>query len=742
MGISGLLPLLKSIHKPCNLKKFAGQTIGVDAYGWLHRGTVSCAIELAQDKPTKKYVDFAMNRVRMLVHFGITPYLVFDGDYLPSKAGTEKERAARRKESKRAGLELLKVGKTSQAHLELQKAVDVTPEMARLLIEELKHHNIQYVVAPYEADSQLAYLERKGIINGILSEDSDLLVFGAKCLITKLDQYGDCVEINRNHFTTCREISLTGWTDADFRRMAILSGCDYLPGIGKMGLKTAYRMLRKHKTVERVIKAAQFDGQFKVPQGYFESFTQAERTFLYQWVFCPLSNRLVNLTEPETGIDLKEMPYIGKHVSSEVAIGVSRGELNPHTKERIVVEVRDRSRSKPMRPPSRTSSVAQTPDLKQTKSIDTFFKPKRTPLAELDPNSFTPSPSQQALLEQQNNNGWAAVLAPQSHSQQRSTSASRTAPQPARRAFTDSWTSSALTPNPFKRQRLCSDSEFDVPEGQFVKTETSRSRFFASSIPDPSPSMRPAKKNKKEQNQDFNLWSDDSIEEAMAALPDFNDAPPRPMKKIAVFKDDFRSSVNSDSQSTTFSRSTVEFSQDTAGTLTPATSCGSPAPEAEGETVFSTTLSAEVKDLRAKFSCHSASSTSERPTPATVPSKGHQSKTLARTLSVPASSSICQSVAKGKRKSSLSKVACHAASQPAEQSSELEDSAWASMEAEVVVPASDTEGMEKPEPGSAPTKRLEVKGSEDLLVPDSEAESDCSPRKPMLDLGRFAFIGS
>jgi len=51
---TGLLPLLKSIHKPCNLKKFSGQTIGVDAYGWLHRGTAACAIELALDKPTTK----------------------------------------------------------------------------------------------------------------------------------------------------------------------------------------------------------------------------------------------------------------------------------------------------------------------------------------------------------------------------------------------------------------------------------------------------------------------------------------------------------------------------------------------------------------------------------------------------------------------------------------------------------------------------------------------------------------
>lgn len=33
-----------------------------------------------------------MNRVKMLHHFGVIPYLVFDGDYLPSKAGTEADR--------------------------------------------------------------------------------------------------------------------------------------------------------------------------------------------------------------------------------------------------------------------------------------------------------------------------------------------------------------------------------------------------------------------------------------------------------------------------------------------------------------------------------------------------------------------------------------------------------------------------------------------------------------------------
>lgn len=36
------------------------------------------------------------------------------------------------------------------------------------------------MVAPYEADAQLCFLEREGYVDGIITEDSDLLVFGCK----------------------------------------------------------------------------------------------------------------------------------------------------------------------------------------------------------------------------------------------------------------------------------------------------------------------------------------------------------------------------------------------------------------------------------------------------------------------------------------------------------------------------------------------------------------------------------
>jgi len=480
----------------------------------------------------------------MLIHFGVIPYIVFDGDYLPSKAATEVDRAKRREESKQKGLELYRLNKPSQAHLELQKAVDVSPEMARQLIDELKSMGVQYVVAPYEADAQLAYLERKGIIQGMLSEDSDLLVFGAKRLLTKLDQYGDCVEISRSDFTACREISLVGWSDAEFRRMAILSGCDYLASINKMGLKTAYRYVRKYKTVEKILQMLAFDGQYHIPTGYLEKFYKAELTFLHQRVFCPEKNDVVMMTDLASEAQPEDFSFLGGEVQQDVAIGVAKGDLDPMTKQRIYVK--SSVKTAPKRPwGSPRRNTVSTPSItKAGKSIDSFFKAKRTALAELDPNSFTPSPTQEILLQQADGVSWNAIPAPaRAPALRSSTSVHSAMPRPA--------LSTNISPtsknigvtlpgsNSSKRRRLCIDPDSSQNLGNELSSEAGRSRFFAANTADPSSSTRTSRKIGKDKEADITIWSDDSIEDAMAELPDVLEKP-APVKrgKLEVFNDD------------------------------------------------------------------------------------------------------------------------------------------------------------------------------------------------------------
>ncbi|KKP00573.1 hypothetical protein THAR02_07329 [Trichoderma harzianum] len=543
MGVSGLLPLLKSIQKPTELKKFNGETLAVDGYGWLHRAAYSCAVELGQGKPTKKFINAALHRVKMLKHFGVTPYMVFDGDFLPSKAATEASRAKKREDKLKLANEYLKAGKSSQAAQEFQKCIDITPEMASALIQQLRKMDIPYVVAPYEADAQLVYLERHGFVDGIISDDSDLLVFGAKRLLTKLDQYGNCIEINRRDFCACREISLTGWSDTEFRRMAIMSGCDYLNGLPGVGLKTAYRMLRKTKSPERIVRLLQFEGK-RVSENYLTLFYQAELTFLHQWVFCPTKKELVHLTELDGTRTAEEMPFIGPHVEPEMARKIANGDVNPITKLPITLPATPSKRRH-----SQIAAAADAPGRPLSKPINSYFKGHdRIPMAEMDANCFSvdaqrlsqitsegavprvfPLPRPYIPGSQQSADG--------TNSQPLTQPAPRTSPRLNRRRTEPISSLLASVSNsrppraeassrPPKKARLCDDSIDGDADGSPKK-----SRFF--------PAKKALRKSPRKANSDVYLMlSDDSLDEALNNLPDIEGWASGPPKRgVSIFSD-------------------------------------------------------------------------------------------------------------------------------------------------------------------------------------------------------------
>lgn len=96
MGIQGLLPLLRSVTTAATAADLRGLTVAVDGYGWLHRGVHGCAAELGMGKDSDGYVRYVMARVEFLVSNGVKVMMVFDGGPLPSKEGTEVERASSR----------------------------------------------------------------------------------------------------------------------------------------------------------------------------------------------------------------------------------------------------------------------------------------------------------------------------------------------------------------------------------------------------------------------------------------------------------------------------------------------------------------------------------------------------------------------------------------------------------------------------------------------------------------------
>ncbi|KAJ4703742.1 Exonuclease 1 [Melia azedarach] len=288
MGIQGLLPLLKSIMKPIQIKDLEGCCVAVDTYSWLHKGALSCSRELCKGLPTSRHIEYCMHRVNLLRHYGVKPILVFDGGLLPMKIEQENKRARARKENLARAIEHESEGNSCAAYEFYQKAVDISPSIAYELIQVLKQENVCYIVAPYEADAQMTFLAVSKQVDAVITEDSDLIPFGCPRIIFKMDKFGQGIEFQYSMLQKNRDLSFSGFTKQMLLEMCILSGCDYLQSLPGMGLKRAHALISKFKSYEKIIKHLKYS-TVSVPPFYEESFRKAVLTFQHQRVYDPTS---------------------------------------------------------------------------------------------------------------------------------------------------------------------------------------------------------------------------------------------------------------------------------------------------------------------------------------------------------------------------------------------------------------------------------------------------------------------
>lgn len=72
------------------------------------------------------------------------------------------------------------MGKSYEGRNLLRRSLDVSHKMALEVMKQCQALNVDCIVAPYEADAQLAYLNVTGIADVVITEDSDLTLFGCK----------------------------------------------------------------------------------------------------------------------------------------------------------------------------------------------------------------------------------------------------------------------------------------------------------------------------------------------------------------------------------------------------------------------------------------------------------------------------------------------------------------------------------------------------------------------------------
>jgi len=344
MGISGLLPFLKNASRPVHVSELSGKVAAIDVYCWLHKGAFGCADKLVLSQKTDGYVTYVMKYVDLLLHHDIKPILVFDGRNLPSKAETEKKRRDNRAKYRKMARDYLQEGRHKEARECMQRCIDITPEMARDVIRACNERNIDCVIAPYEADAQLAYLATNGgIADFVISEDSDLTLFGCDKIVFKLDSNGNGVLYEKEKLPKCLGSSADNFTFEKFRYMCIMAGCDYLNSLPGIGIGKACKFWGKvsNPNIQQVLKripAYLNMPKLSVSDEYVEGFVQANQTFLYQIVFDTKTKRFRPLNDYPAKDDAslpEKLDFAGSVIDEFLQLDYALGNLDIKTLAKV-----------------------------------------------------------------------------------------------------------------------------------------------------------------------------------------------------------------------------------------------------------------------------------------------------------------------------------------------------------------------------------------------------------------------
>lgn len=332
MGIHNLLQVLKNVTKCVNINSLKGMRVAVDGYYWLHRGAYACSKELCTNVPTTRYLSYCLGMIDFFQGYNITPIIVFDGSPLPSKKGEEADREARRKENLTMAIEAQRMGDREKAKKHYDRAVDITPKMAFEFIEQLKLRGVEYIVAPFEADAQLAFLSREGIVDAVIAEDSDMIPYGVNCVVNKVDKNTNSGKM------ICLKDVMTNSEFKDFtidmiRQTCILSGCDYLKSPKNFGPMKAIKLMKKSGDGFTAIRNIRFEGKYELSPDYEKEFQRAELTFKHQQVYDPRIRQVVPLTPLPPNLKWDDLePFLGQRVPEDIGRAIAEGVIDPITR--------------------------------------------------------------------------------------------------------------------------------------------------------------------------------------------------------------------------------------------------------------------------------------------------------------------------------------------------------------------------------------------------------------------------
>ena len=196
------------------------------------------------------------------------------------------------------------------------------------LMQLLRENEIAFIVSPYEADGQLAHLAQCGIVDVVMTEDSDLLCHDIQTVLFKYDGNGGGTLVQRQDLGAMelqsQSLSLLDFSTTMIAIMFVCIGCDYcdsLAGIGCVTARDAVREVFSSNKSDVPVLRRIFDTLYSVSRSvlneeeielYEERFMAALFQYQHPVIFCPLSGKCVLANDPPRGSDpllLEYEPY-------------------------------------------------------------------------------------------------------------------------------------------------------------------------------------------------------------------------------------------------------------------------------------------------------------------------------------------------------------------------------------------------------------------------------------------------
>jgi len=173
-----------------------------------------------------------------------------------------------------------KIKKMSNYILNISKSdFELTKELFRIL-------NVPFYDAPLEAECACADLCKRGIVDAVLTEDTDVIAYGSNIFLSKIDTTnGTCVQIVYEDVLKSLKLN-----ESEFLDLCIMFGCDYNKNINKVGIETSYKYIQKYRSIDEISKELSIDVSILNHERTRELFTKYEKLNIETIPFCGVPN--------------------------------------------------------------------------------------------------------------------------------------------------------------------------------------------------------------------------------------------------------------------------------------------------------------------------------------------------------------------------------------------------------------------------------------------------------------------